>query len=204
MNTLTKNHSDALKLLLDSSREAFLLLDSQDTITGVSRPMAGILAWKREELVGKPFYDLFPPGQNKLPEGELKPGEHHLNAVTGKGELMSARWNIVQSGSPAVRIMLFMEHLYGPADSELATFEKAMRDLIDAERKNSLLEEAFRGMILDDLPVGVMVADSEGRIVLYNRAQEVITGIGREQALGGRLFKDYASQAPPGGCRGVR
>lgn len=197
MSTLTPTRAAALELLLESSREAFILVDADDVVSGISRPMSGILALKREDIVGKPLSRLFPPEQNQPPGEGVNAGEHHLNAVNGRGERVFARWNVVDSGDgPApARIIFFMEHLYGPADNELASFEKAMQDLIDAERNNSLIEEAFRGMILDDLPVGVLVADSEGRIVLYNRAQEVITGIGREHALGTYLFKDYASHA---------
>jgi len=198
MSTVAETQSAALELILQSSREAFLFFDAEGLITGISRQLAGILSWKREDLVGKSLSTLFPPELNLIPEGGLAPGEHNLNAITGLKARMFSRWSLFQSTlDPQVKTLFFLERLYGPADAEIDSFENAMMELLRAEERDSMLEEAFRGMILDDLPVGVMVVDREGRIVLYNRAQEVITGIGREQALGGYLFRDYASHAAP-------
>ncbi|MCE5272055.1 PAS domain S-box protein [bacterium] len=198
MSTVAETQSAALELILQSSREAFLFFDAEGLITGISRQLAGILSWKREDLVGKPLSVLFPPELNLMPEGGLAPGEHNLNAITGIKARLFSRWSLFQSSiDPQVKTLFFLERLYGPADAELDSFENAMMELLRAEERDSMLEEAFRGMILDDLPVGVMVVDREGRIVLYNRAQEVITGIAREQALGGYLFRDYASHAAP-------
>ncbi len=198
MPTTIESRSTALELVLNSSREAFLFFDSDGVITGVSRQLTGILSLKRDELYGKPLTILFPAELNLISKDSLTPGEHHLNVVTGNKSRMFSRWSLVQSADdPQVKALYFLERLYGPSDAELDSFENAMNELLRAEERDSMLEEAFRGMILDDLPVGVLVADRDGRIVLYNRAQEVITGIGREKALGAYLFRDYASHAAP-------
>jgi PAS domain S-box-containing protein len=199
MATLIENSAAALELLLNSSREMFLLLDAEGSITAISRALAELLGCEPAELTGKPFSVLAPPELNQLSSGRPPDGEQILTLINRQGEKAFTRWHVQAAGAEdsGITAAFLIEQLNSLEDAQTSVMDEAVHDLILREKEGSALEEAFRDLILDDLPVGVLVTDRQGRIVLYNRAQEIITGVGRDQALGGVLFKDYASQASP-------
>ncbi len=184
MATLTKNRQAVLDLLFASSNEDFLLLDARGKILGASRKLAASLGYEPEKLTGKAFSVLAPEELNQQPVAPPEEGNQTLKVVTRTGENLHTRWLIVSSG------------LQGAEDESRLLAAYLKHRLGEEESSDEFLEEAVREPILDALPMGVLVTDRLGRIVVYNQAQENITGIGREQVIGGVLFKDYAKQAP--------
>jgi len=181
---LTENTRAILDLLLASSDEEFLLLDARGKILGASRKLAGFLGYEPAELVDRQFSLLAPKELNDRPVAPPEQGDQVLTLSTRSGENLRTRWLVAASGPGDT----------GERNPPLAAYLK--QRLGEDEPSDELLVDAVRELILDDLPVGVLVTDRHGRIVVYNQAQENITGIGREQVIGGVLFKDYGIHAP--------
>jgi PAS domain S-box-containing protein len=185
MATLTKKDKKIFDLLLESSRESFVLLDNNGKMLGVSSQLADFLGYKKDELAGHDFSMLVPEELNDRPLVPLEAGDRIFTVRTTDGRSLRTRWMIT---SPA-------DKSAGANDFLFAAYLKQL--LSNEEDFVEFFVEAVRELILDDLPIGVLVTDRKGRIVLYNRFQENITGVGREKVIGGVLFEDYAGQAPP-------
>ncbi len=174
-----------LELLLKTSAESFLLLDVKGKILGLSQSLAKCLGYDPEQLVGKQLTALLAPEQ-KPPQLTPPPqSEQGLILQTRSGEKLHTHWLFVSTEDQQEE----------GGKKFLVGYLRDWASLPDVDR-DSFLQETLRGHICDSLPVGVLVTDRQGRIMLYNLAQEMITGISRENALGRILFKDYASQAP--------
>ncbi|HUU26753.1 MAG TPA: PAS domain S-box protein [archaeon] len=185
MATVNRNTKPLLNLVLQTSTEAFLLLDSQGTILGLSRPLAECLGYAPEELAGKPFHVLAPEDLNPPPLDPPPEGEREFTILNGSGENIPTRWLIVSMDIQAQE----------SGKKYLAAYLKKIVSQHEAGYE-PYIDNTLCSHIYDNLPVGLLVTDLQGRIVLYNRTQENITGILRKDALGGVLFKDYAAQAP--------
>ena len=187
MATLTSNKEAMLRLVLQTGSEAVLLLDGQGTILGASLRLTDLLGTSWQDLQDKPFSSLAPPELNSVPLDPPPKGRVKLTILDASGEKILSHWKIVA---------------WNP-DTELGIQEKMYAAYLQewfgrpGTGYESFLEETVHEKLSDSLPIGVLVTDRKGKIVLYNQAQENITGVDRQSALGGILFKDYARNAPP-------
>jgi two-component system phosphate regulon sensor histidine kinase PhoR len=86
------------------------------------------------------------------------------------------------------------------AEPDIKDFSDLARDFnVMAEQVRHRVEEAAaeRGKleaVLDNISAGVMVTDSESRIVMLNPAAEIILGVKRERAEGRRIIEVFSSR----------
>lgn len=78
-----------------------------------------------------------------------------------------------------------------------ATLEFAKRRHASVDRVNNRRDELKETLeaILNGSPIGIMVTDRAGLITYFNREQERISGVTRDQALSKKLYQDYARRA---------
>ncbi len=185
MATVIKDKKILLRLVLQTSNEAFVLLDSDGNILGASTKLTELLETNWRQLAGKPFTRIAPRELNSVALCPPEPGKQRLTVVDSNGGQILSQWEIVpwngESDSPEETLLAaYLKQWYGDPDSG----------------RDSFLDEAVHEFLTDSLPLGVMVTDRSGKVVLYNNCQEQITGIPAEQVLGLKLFSDYASHAP--------
>jgi PAS domain S-box-containing protein len=185
MATVTKDKKTMLQLVMQTSHEAFVLLDSEGIVLGASLKLTELLNTDWRKLTGKPFTQIAPRELNSAALCPPEPGNLRLTLVDNAGSQILSQWEIVpwisESDSPGETLLAaYLKQWYGDPDSG----------------RDSFLDEAVREFLTDSLPLGVMVTDRSGKVVLYNNCQEQITGIPAEQAMGLKLFSDYASHAP--------
>ena len=184
MATLTRNKEALLRLVLHTSSQAFLLLDEQGMIQGASRPLCDLLNIDWPELVGNPFSIIAPPELNPVQLSPPPAGKIELLIVDQAGEKIQSDWNVIpwsekpESGEEKM-YTAYLQNWQGKPGSG----------------RDSYLDQTVREHLYESLPIGMLVTDRNGQIVLYNSTQEKITGIERTAVLGRVLFKDYASQA---------
>ncbi|MBW7995993.1 MAG: PAS domain S-box protein [Candidatus Glassbacteria bacterium] len=185
MASLTTNKVTLLRLVLQTSSEAIVLLDSGGMILGASLKLTGLLRTTWQELVGHPFTCIAPQELNDQKLCPPPEGKQRLTIVDTEGNRILSSWMLVpwygdeESGGKKL-IAAYLIQWYGEAGTG----------------RDSFLDEVVREFLTDSLPLGVMVTDRTGKIVLYNRGQERITGITAEEAMGKMLFADYAAAAP--------
>ena len=185
MAFLTKDKETILRLVLQTSSEAVLLLDSQGTILGASLALTGLLETEWQKLLGQPFSMVAPPELNDGLAGPPPEGKQQFTIMISSGEKIHSNWNVVgwtgdnQEGEE----MLYAAYLTDWFGKPGTGFD-------------SFLDDTIQEHLSDSLPVGLLVTDRSGKIRLYNSAQEKITGVSSRQALGKTMFSDYGIQSP--------
>ncbi len=166
---------------VETTREGIWATDNNERTTFVNERLGEMLGYSPPELLGKPIEDLLLPEDRagyrsrikRRARGELETYEQRF--VRKDGSLL---WALV-SASP----MLDHANEYGGAFAMLT-------DITDQKRMDSELREAlarFEALIESTPLVAVQGMTRDGTVVLWNRANEVVYGISREQAIGRRV-----------------
>ena len=182
MATLTQTGTNLIRALAESSREAFLLLDENADIIIASRAASLTLGYSLDELAGNNLSTIISDsGYNiSLPESG---GYIEFNLRLGSGEIRATRWFVCKEDSAGGEIVF-------------AAYLRQNVDLMDDLVTENFFGEGIRETILDHLPVGVLVTDNTGNIVVWNIAFEEILEINRSEALGRNLLTDISNDMP--------
>ncbi|MCK4271155.1 hypothetical protein KAX22_00800, partial [bacterium] len=147
MATLIENKKAVLRLVLQTSSEAVLLLDRQGTILGASLRLTDLLRTNWQKLQGRPFSSLAPPELNSVPLDPPPEGRVKLYIVDASGEKILSHWKIL-AWSPDIEIGI-KEKMYAAYLQEWFGRPGIGYD--------SFLEETVRENLSDSLPLGVLV-----------------------------------------------
>jgi PAS domain S-box-containing protein len=174
-----KDTSDLrLRAAVESSPSGLLMIDAEGRIVLVNREIERLFGYSREELLGRPVEMLVPERYRGVHPGY-------------RGGFFAA---------PSVRSMGAGRELYGlrkdggevPVEIGLTPVATAeglfvISSIVDITARKRA-EERFR-VAVESSPNGVIMTDSEGRIVLVNREIERLFGYGREELLGSSIEK---------------
>ena len=171
---------ERFRAFIESAPDSLVIVDDGGTIVLVNRQTEAMFGYSREELVGKRIEVLLPERFRKRHRGHragyfsdprTRPMGAHL-------ELAGLRKN--GSEFPVDISLSAIDTEEGP----LAT--AFIRDITertaeeDVRRKS---DDRFKAL-LQSAPDAVLIADSEGRIVLVNDQAQALFGYGREELLG--------------------
>ena len=174
---------EALKAaILASALDAFIAMDAQGRIVDWNAAAERTFGWKREEVVGKDLAEVIIPHRLKQTHAEAL-----RNSVeTGEGGLLIG--NRVEM--PAVHrdgrefpVELAVTRIDRP---EGPLFTGALRDITErkrGERAARRATETFQALI-EASPLPIMAHDAEGRVLIWNRAAEEVSGWNRAEVLG--------------------
>jgi PAS domain S-box-containing protein len=96
---------------------------------------------------------------------------------------------------PTVPALYLLDRIWSKVSSEaMLTFVyKRQRGLQRLTQKVESSQEASNS-VLDSAPIGILCTNREGIITYFNSSQESISGKSREQALGKKLYVQYAAR----------
>jgi PAS domain S-box-containing protein len=170
--TLRQTEADLRGIIAGSPAPMFIY---QDMMMRFVNPAAQVhLGYTQEELLGMNFWDVIHPDMRDLirergmkrQEGEPVPQRYEVKLLTKQGE---TRWvdyigTLIQyEGKPAVLGIVF--------------------DITEQKRAQAALYERDERLlnILQHMPIMVDAFDEEGRIVVWNRECELVTGYSAEE-----------------------
>jgi PAS domain S-box-containing protein len=167
--------------ILDSISDCFFALDQDMVVTYYNRAAETVLGRKAEEVLGERLFDAFPEARGSIFE------EKYAEALrTGQGTAFEAFFDVPPFVNwYEVRVYPFGQGIsvFFQATTERKQAEEALRRAHDElelrveERTAALSQsEALLSKVLQTLPVGVWVADQEGRIIMGNAAGHEIWG----------------------------
>ncbi len=180
--------------ILDSISDCFFALDQDMVVTYYNRAAETVLGRKAEEVLGERLFDAFPEARGSIFE------EKYAEALrTGQGTAFEAFFDVPPFVNwYEVRVYPFGEGIsvFFQATTERKQAEEALRRAHDElelrveERTAALRQsEALLSKVLQTLPVGVWVADQEGRIIMGNAAGHEIWGGARY--MGDKHYGEY-------------
>ncbi len=185
MEEKLRRNQEKYRMLVEEINDLVYEADENGVFTFVSPVVESIGGYTPEELLGRNVFDFIyaedQPGllnaYNRLKSGNLSASEYRV--VTRSGEI---RW--VRSSSRPIIIGGVFRGTRG-----------VMTDIMDRKRAEEALVRT-RNQLLDIihfLPDATFVVDTAGRVVMWNKAIERMTGSSREEMIG----KDNYEYAVP-------
>ena len=168
---------ELLSTIIESSSEAIFAKDAGGSYLVINEAGARMMGYESREVIGRTDIELFPAGEGlSIRESDLLvmrsgfPSKHE-SRLRGKERVI----DLSVAESPWIDSSGGIVGVIGVA-SEITERKNLEGQLREGDRKNRA--------IIDQLRDGVVVADENGKAVLWNKSMERITGITAETALG--------------------
>jgi PAS domain S-box-containing protein len=172
-----KEQLNFLQQLLDTMPNPIFYKDTQGVYLGCNKAFETSTGLTKENIVGKTVYelynkdlaDIYYEADNKLFQN---PGVQVYDASMTHAD--GARRNV-----------MFNKATYFNSEGHLAGLVGVILDITERKQKTALRESERRlADIINFLPDATMVIDKEGKVIAWNRALEVLTGVKADDMLG--------------------
>lgn len=177
------------RLILDFAYDAMVAMDLQGRIVDWNRQATVTFGWARDEVIGRDLADtIVPPGYRDLHRNGLA-----RFMATGEGPVLNQRVEVsaVRRDGSEFPVELTITHLRVEQADLFCAF---VRDITERKESERLLEQQRAALaashaalreqaqvlqgVLESIGEGVMVADMQGRFVVFNPAAENLLGHG--------------------------
>jgi PAS domain S-box-containing protein len=170
---------------------AILMLDREGRILTWNQGAENIKGYKRSEIVGKPVSVFYTP--EDIARGHWR---EMLETAAERGSFEEEGWRVRKDGSR----FLADVNLTALRDEkgELLGFIKVTRDVTQTRRAERELREKTELLdsILKNIADGVVVADDQGKFLLFNPAAQKISGRSGEGAILGQWNEQFGVFRP--------
>ncbi|HEX6716297.1 MAG TPA: PAS domain S-box protein [Pyrinomonadaceae bacterium] len=179
-----------LKCLLEANVDGIIAFDRDFCYTTWNRAMETISGVKREDVLGKYAFDLFPCLKET---GEDK---YYFDALAGKSVVGSNRpYTIVQSGSSG-----YFDGYYSPRhdeNGEVVGGVAIIRDVTDRKLAETSTADEHRRLAfhVENTPLAVIEWDHDFKVLRWSPAAQKLFGWKAEEVLGKR-FSDWDFVVP--------
>jgi two-component system, cell cycle sensor histidine kinase and response regulator CckA len=174
------------RALIALAADGMLLASHDEIITEANDQMCVMTGVAREDLLGRHFGEFpFTPESlrgvplrfDRVRQGEIVISERAIRRSDGSDMVVEMRTRMMPDG----------------------TFQSIFRDITDRKRAEDLLresEERYR-LFVQETHEGINLIDEEGRVVIWNRMLERITGIPASETLGRYQWDVMYAMLPP-------
>ncbi len=169
------------RLLFESATEGILI--AQDgMIKGANQALADILKYPRDLLSEKPF-PLF-----IHPDDRSTVLERHQQRLQGESPEIDYPFRIITSDGTEKWVQIHPTIISWDGKPAVLSF---VMDITEQKQAEEKLRESQRRLadIIEFLPDATLVIDEEGRVIAWNRAIEMMTGVNKEEMLGKGNFE---------------
>jgi PAS domain S-box-containing protein len=178
-----RESEERYRLIYDFTAEAIYTYDTELTLIGVNKKACEFIGYSEEELLGR----------NSLELGILHPDDVERTMADiqrlYQGEVVNDELRFIRRDGTVAIGDVTGAPLYD-RNGKVIAFTNVARDITEAKKAEEALlesEDKFRG-IVEQSSDGIVLVNREGVIVEWNRAQEEIVGIKRQEALGKFLW----------------
>jgi PAS domain S-box-containing protein len=173
---------ERLRALLECSADIIQVVNAEGLFTYISPSVKRVLGYDPEELIGKPSVSVVHPDDI----AEVAKGFENACTDPSKPVLTVCRcrhkngsWRLLEGNG--------INHLNNPA---VRGFVANIHDITDREKREAQIresEEKFRN-IVEQSHDGIVLIDSTGTIIEFNRSMQKIVGVVQEEALGKKIW----------------
>jgi diguanylate cyclase (GGDEF)-like protein/PAS domain S-box-containing protein len=176
-----------LSTLLDSLPLPVFYKDSDCRYLGFNNAFEEFIGKSRDELLGKSVFDLSPR--------ELAELYHAKDLELLRGQGTQVYESQVKDMHGVMHDVVFHKATFMDSAGRTLGLIGAILDITERKRdENALIDSRQQQMdIIDFLPDATFVLDNDKRVIAWNRAIEVMTGISKSEMLG---QGDYAHSVP--------
>jgi PAS domain S-box-containing protein len=183
---------ERMRALLEGSSDMVQVLDEKGTIHYVSPSMERILGYDPRLPLGDSAFKIVHP--DDLPLLQIKFAELFKNPekplkVICRVRHKNGSWRHIEAWAK--------NHLANPAINGIVLNIRDITEHIEAKVQLEASEERFRS-IVEQSRDGITIIDNKGTILIFNKAQERISGIPGHEAIGKKIWEiQYRCMARP-------
>ncbi|MFC1670170.1 PAS domain S-box protein [Spirochaetota bacterium] len=184
-----KRNEERLRSIIESSFDGIVLVTEEGNVIEWNKAQERNTGLKREEVMGQKIWDI----QSRLLAGDTKPSDLHemhknyMNMIIVQKDLsMLGKLDEreIKHIDGTNRILETM-HFFFKADEE-TMIGSIIRDVTEREKAEEAIkknEKRYRSIIENSFD-GIVLNDEQGFIIEWNKSQERITGLKREDVMG--------------------
>jgi PAS domain S-box-containing protein len=178
-------NEEKFRRFVESSPIGIFLADKDGRYLDVNPAGLDILNYTKEELLRKTILEIVPESEKKNVQDNFQALKNHNNS-NHETKLLASDGSTIEVFINAVKLQnqQFLAYVI-----DISDMKKAEAELIKSENK-------FR-RIIENSPDGVILSDTNGRIIEWNNAQEQITGLPRENAINKKIWDVQTELASP-------
>ena len=187
-----KKQLDFSQMLIDSIPVPVIYKDAQGKYLGCNKAFEDSSGFSRQQVIGKTVFDLVPL---------------HLAEIYHQSDLELAQKRDTQvyeadavHAVSSLRRAIFFKTAFPAADGTHGGVILAMLDITDRKRAESALaaQKEFAENLVQNSVLPTFVLDDKHRVIIWNRACELLTGIKAADLLGSdQLWKVFYEQEQP-------
>jgi PAS domain S-box-containing protein len=187
-----KQQLDFSQMLIDSIPIPVFYKDAQGKYLGCNKAFEQVSGFSQNQMVGKTVFDVVPP---LLAEAYHQADQEILRAT---GTQVYESESVHADGSQ--RRVIFFKTAFSDVDGSVGGLVAAMLDITDRKRAESELAEQkeFAESLVLNSVLPTFVLDNQHRVIIWNRACELITGVSAASILGSdQLWRVFYPEERP-------
>jgi diguanylate cyclase (GGDEF)-like protein/PAS domain S-box-containing protein len=165
--------------MLESVHLASVIMDTMGGITFCNDFLLKITGWKREEVIGLNWFDIFvPPDQRETAKEAVKEVREGTLDIYSTSEIMT------KSGG---HLLISWNNTYlRGIDGSIVGMARIGEDITERRIAEEKLHAAHRQLldIIEFLPDATFVVDSNKKVIAWNKAIEEMTGVPKKDVIG--------------------
>lgn len=166
--------------MLEKIKLVALLLDIRGNITFANDYLLELTGWKRKEVVGKNWFDLFIPEDNREIIKQI------FSAVVAGGQLVTNYENEILT-KKHVKLMLAFTNttIRGGFDDNVVAIASIAQDITERRKiERELQESKQRYKIVAETAVDAVIQCMDGKVIYWNKSAERIFGYKADEIVG--------------------
>jgi PAS domain S-box-containing protein len=174
-----RESEERFRLLFDEAPVGYHEVDDQGILVSINRTECEILGYRREELVGRPVFDLVAEEYREAARRNFP------DKVAGRRPLAPIERTVVTRDGR--RLVISIEERYRrDARGAIVGLRSTMRDVTDQKRAEAALVASERRAraLFEGMEEAVFVHDAHGKILDANPAASRLLGYARDELLG--------------------
>lgn len=192
-----QNTNTKLQAVLETVGEGILSLDSEGTIINLNKECENIWGYEKDEMLGKNLIHFIPNVNHQLHGENIE----HYNEVT-ISYLLNER--LVLEGQKKDGTLFPVEVLFNKMTvQDEKFFSVAARDITETVKQENEKKEAVEALrereelyriVLESLSEGLLITDTDDKIIYSNSRIEEITGYSPDEVIGNYAYKYIAPE----------
>ena len=177
----------SVESILDTVIDAIIAIDERGIIQSINKAAEKLFGYSAQEIIGMNVNLLMP---NPYSGEHDRYMQNYLR--TGQAKIIGIGREVVAKKKDGTIFPVYLGVSEGPREGNNRFFTGVIRDITETKRAQDDLkrQNEFTSAVLNTVQSLVMVLDSKGRILNFNRACEVTTGYAFQE-VEGKFFLDF-------------